>query len=93
MNDNLSFKEEKLFNFLFSKIIELQTETVAQKIFLKALHNHLHPDDIDSFEKMEKVLQEQKALIFQDRAQNFVAELKAISDDFDGMIESLINPK
>ena len=46
MSDKLSINQEKLFNFLFAKIIELQ---------------------------------------------KFVAELNSISDDFQNMIEDLLN--
>ena len=93
MSDNLSFKEEDLYNFLFRKIIELQTETFSQKMLLTALYKHVHPESLETFEKMEQALKEQKELLFQDRAQTFVAELKSISGDFDNLIQSLINPK
>ena len=90
-NENLSFKEEKLFNFLFSKIIELQTEILAQQFLLKGIYTNLHPDQLASFEKMSKALEQQKPMLLKDSSQVFVAELKALSTDFEGMIESLIN--
>lgn len=93
MSDELKFNQEKLFNFLFTKIIQLETELVMQQATLKAIYKHLKPDDANFFELVEPVLKEQSKSVFQERAIVLAADLKSISDDFEGMIQGLINPK
>lgn len=92
MSDSLSIKQEKLFNFLFSKIIELQTQSVLLNASLQAVFEQRNlKADISAKVLFDNIEKELGQSILDDQREKFVAELNSISDDFQDMLQDLID--
>ena len=92
MSEQISIKEEKLFNFLFAKIVELQTETTLLKSFISAVFEQRNSEaNITSNELFDPVRKEFFDKIRKEHADTLISELKGISKDFDDMISSFLN--
>tara|TARA_R110002051_G_C8720093_1_gene496565 strand:+ start:1736 stop:2017 length:282 start_codon:yes stop_codon:yes gene_type:complete len=92
MSDKLSINQEKLFNFLFAKIIELQTQSVLTNAFLQAVFDQRNLDtNISAKALFDPIERELGQPLLDQQTEKFVAELNSISDDFQNMIEDLLN--
>lgn len=92
MSEQISIKDEKLFNFLFAKIVELQTETTLLKTFISAVFEQRNSkSEITSNQLFDPVRKEFFEKIRKEHADTLISELKGISKDFDDMINSFLN--
>lgn len=89
--NSLNFKEEKLFNFLFSKVASLQAELHLQKTFSQAIFLTLAPDEREKLELILKGLEAERQPFFENARDQIVVELQTLSDDFDTLIQNLLN--
>lgn len=91
MSDKLSFKEEKLFNFLISKIAFLQTELKLQNLLTQSAFLLLSDNNKEKLELLRKGVEQERQLFFEKESQSLVAELQALSDDFENLLEDFLN--
>ncbi|QEE51068.1 hypothetical protein FUA48_16230 [Flavobacterium alkalisoli] len=89
MDDNLTFREDKMFNYLFSKILALQTDLFLQEQIIKALATQ-----ITGKEAIGKVLfdeaAKQKEAVFANLTETLINELKSESEEFGSYLEGLL---
>lgn len=91
MNNNLSLKEEKLFNFLLSKIVSLETELKTQSLLTQYVFLFLSNEDIEQLDALRKAAEKQRETFRKQASRFLAAELQALSTDFDNLITDWLN--
>lgn len=93
MSDTLTFRDDKVLNFIFSKLVSLETELILQKSLTTAIYKHSNTGEKDRWNLLMNEIEVQQPIVFQSRSEVLVAELKGMSDDFDDLLDNILNPK
>lgn len=87
MTDNISFKQDDFFNFLLTKLIDLETDVLLNNCLIIASFQHLKPDGQKEIEKLKNISKEQRPMIREQLANTLSAELKGMSIDMDDFLK------
>ena len=93
MNDTLTFRDDKVLSFIFSKIVSLETELILQKSLTTAIYKHSNTDEKNHWNLLMKQTEVRRPIVQKSRVEVLASELSGMSDDFDNFLQDLINPK
>ena len=92
MDDKISINQETFNHFLIEKLIELKTENSVLKYQLNTMLLKANPSEMSLIEVLNKTPKKALDILKFQATQSITDDLRIVSNDFDDLIQNLLNP-